>query len=420
VLAAPGWAQVVPPTPTTNSAESLEVPEELSDIPGLAPGMAFEEWRAVAWEAIQAERWRDAIRVLVHLSNLNRQDLDTLRLLAYAYERRSAEARDDPADPDGASKADAMLKEAVAVYMVAAPIAAARGQTLLAIRFLDQVLRYQPQYPPALLTMARIQTQSGASLEAVETYKKYVRTPAGEKDPQAHLELGRLFRMYRYFNHAIGALKKGLEEDPESAEIYAELAMAYLDSKAYDDAMKAIDEAVRRAPRNPEFQHILSKVLAVRNQPKESNTAAREAIRLARAELQESPGDVGKLTALKGYYETYQTTLQAYLSVDPENLEVRIDLARAAQEMAEVIRALNVHQALAVLLQAGESGENSIRWLEAVIELQFQVQRYEDALEFYRKLIKLDPTNAVARRIYEDIPERYKTALETQPAEPVS
>jgi len=415
----PGWAQVDSATNRGDTTEGLPVPEALRDIGSLTPGMTLAEWREVAREATEAERWGDAIRILVEADRRQPEDLDTLTLLAIAYGRAADKKRKDPNDPERDRKVNALIAGAVTVFMRAVPIAAATGKAEFAERMLDQVLRYQPKNPEALLMLARLQSNTMRGLVAIEQYKRYVATEAGKKDSKAYLEMGRLYRALKYYNHAISALRKAKEFDPQSDKILAELALAYMDDKAYDDATKLIEEVVRRWPKVPEYRYIQSLVLTATKQLKEANTAAGDAIKLMREELRETPADVAKLRSLDKYYRTYEAALQAFLMGDPDNMnmEARIDLARALQEHADVTRTLSFHRALTLLSQVPEEGRKNIRRLEAMAEIQLQVFRYEDAVLSCQQLLKLDPDNPIAGRIYEAIPDRYKKDAESQPAE---
>ena len=275
---APGWAQVDSATNRGDATEGLPVPEALRDIGSLTPGMTLAEWRKVAREATEVERWVDAIRILVEVDRRQPEDLDTLTRLAFAYGRYADEKRKDPNDPEGDRKANALIAEAVAVYMRAVPIAAA-ADAMFAEKILDQVLRYQSKNPEALLMLARLQANTMRGLVAIEQYKRYVATKAGEEDPEAYLEMGRLYRALKYLNHAIDALQKAKKFDPQNDKILAELALAYMDNKAYDDATKLIEEAIRRSPTKvPEYRYIRSLVLTATKQLRGAITAAGDAI----------------------------------------------------------------------------------------------------------------------------------------------
>src|SRR5690606_17395458 len=57
---------------------------------------------------------------------------------------------------------------------------------------LQRVLRYDPRNPRVLPLLGRLSRQAGSNVRAIHHYKEYMKTPEGEGDFAARVELGRL------------------------------------------------------------------------------------------------------------------------------------------------------------------------------------------------------------------------------------
>lgn len=390
------------------AASAPEVPASIADIPGISPGSTPAEWSAVAQRAVDSGQWRIAQRILREVVILQPNNVSAASAMAFAYERQAAEKRADTTDPTAVQVADQLIDEAVRAYLFAAPRALAQGEVRLAERMYKQILMYRENEPQALMNYARLLKTTQRGVAAIEHYKKYVRTPTGEHDAQAYLELGELYRVSGFPKQAISALLSAKSIDPERAAIHAELALTYLDDRQHDESVAAAEEAVRRDPRNASYQYYLAGILLTQKEFPRAAEATQRAIELAREALAEEPFHRATLTALSSYYARYEVILGEILSRDADNITARLDVAKAIAEHADVSRLLSYQQALATLLAAPESDRNNISWIEALAEMQVNALRYEDALATCQRLLKINANNAVAKQLMEKIPPEYR------------
>lgn len=402
----------------SNPSDSSAVPVELSGVPGIKAGMTPDDWVTLANQAVQDKQWGMAEKLLVEVIRRRNSDLNALSTLAFVYERHAADKRADASDPNAQRLADQMVGEAVNTYLFAAPVARLSGNPRMAERMYEQVLRYQPNNPPALLGLARVLAETGRGITAIERYKQYVKTPAGQRDVNGYLELGRLHRIANYPRQAISSLQAAAAIDPENAAVQGELALSFLDNKEYDKALSAIDKAVLRDPRSPEYRNYQAGILLAIKKPREAADVGRAAIDLTQERLRNSPTDLKLLEGILVYYRTYETALKDVLASDPGNVAVRIDLARASAAQADINRTLGYSRAISVLVTAPEGDRNNAALLEALAEIRLHGGFHKEAAATARRLLEINPNSLAGRQVLEALPAEFREAPASSPAAP--
>ncbi len=414
--------------PAANAPAST-VPPELAGVAGVKPGMSNGELIDTALEATRAQRLFDARRLLEVVVRRDRQNIRALRLLGYVYELLANAASANLAEDEAKS----FLGLAIRQYLEAAPLAMDAGDLQAAEQMYKAVLLHDPVSPEAQVGLARVLGASDRQLQARERYESYLKTVAGRQDSRARLELGRIYRGLRYLNQAVSTLEKAKELNPEDPEILVELAGTYQDSGYHEKALKLVESATNKAPRNPAYHNIHAVILLAQSRPEtrvpgnpedarrnleKAGVQARQAVDLAFNALSENRHDSELLASLGRYYATYAEVLGVKLAevrtarsaLSPDDVERRIELAKAEldlrmelaaaiQKEADVAQTLRLHAALEVLLKADEQGEKNARFLEVLARLQFNVYQRDDAADTCRRLLKLEPQNPVAAQL---------------------
>jgi tetratricopeptide (TPR) repeat protein len=218
---------------------------------------------------------------------------------------------------------------------------------------------------------------------------------------------------------AIAAYKRGMEADPEAADIPAELAALYLRQNKVPDATAMAERALRVAPANAEANRVLGIIYASRlendaradqnrgrrGQPPASSASAADNATLAITHLERAvAGALGEADP------NLRATL-ARLYIHKENFDKAIPL------LTELVKQEPSWQdGPALLLEAyagaGKS-DDAIAWLEARVadeptpqllaplaDLYERDHRWADAAGVYTRLLKIAPNNANLRRSY--------------------
>jgi predicted Zn-dependent protease len=437
------WAQAQTP-PTTNAAATRpESPAvaRLQGVPGVKAGMSSDQLIDHALELSKASQWQDAEKILTEVIGQEPQNLRAYQVAAQVFELRAAAVRADASESDAARKSDVLVDQAVKTYLdYVAKIAMETNDLQTAEQAYKAVLqherhRYNPQ---ALLGMARVMAARN-SVQAIDRYKTYINPrlcPAGAKDAQAHLELGRIYLDRGLLNQAVSTLETARELDPESPEVLLALARAYLATARFQSkAIEVAREAVRKAPANPAYRNVYAQILLTpiiavvkaggsltteaRNRFDEARRESTEAVRLAKAEVQAAPDDPQRLGNLMNCYAIRQQILDIAARLDSADTSALVESARCREDTVAVQHTLALHRILSELLTAPTSARNNPAYLEAVADLQARVYKLKDAAETCRALLKIDPANATAKRILEQVPKEQASppaATSTAPA----
>jgi tetratricopeptide (TPR) repeat protein len=196
---------------------------------------------------------------------------------------------------------------------------------------------------------------------------------------------------------AVAALKKAIELDPQSADLYAELAGMYARQDKALEALDSAEVALKRDPGNQDANLILGTVYAafaerrmtVRKGEDPSTYPAK-----AIAALEKAAGDrsdlgldlmLGRLYLQTGAFDKASEVLEEVVDERPDFVE-GVVLLSTAQEGAG-----NVDQAIATLQAFLHASPESYRVQVRVAELYERAERWGDAADAYAQAQKLNP-----------------------------
>ncbi len=390
----------------------------------------------------QAGRWGDSEKILTEIIRQEPRSLRAYQAMAQIYIAHATAVRADPNIPDAAAKADTLIDQAVKTYVeYAAPLALEMKDVKSVEEMYRTVLRY-PRHmynPKALLGIARILKDRG-SMQAIDRYKTYINPrlcPVGGSDPQAHLELGKLYRQMQYWNQAVSVLEKAQQLDPENAEILLELAKAYQDTNLRAKALGLAKKAAEKNPNNPAYRDVYAQILLEQSGARVSGEAtpeegrkmllearrqATEAVRLARATVQSAPGDAAALQMVRNCFATLQVVLGVTARLNPADVPVMVELARCQEELISIEYTLGLHRILRDLQSLEAIGaRDNLAYLETVADLQFRLNMLAEAAETAKELLKKDPASPAAKHILEQMSKMTPgrpTATSTAPSLP--
>lgn len=330
------------------------------------------------------------------------EDLGGLQLLARAYELSPA-----PADRQAGASPEDFVVLAQSTWLKTAAVAVQNANTpnayQEAARLCDQILRRGPAMWPANLELARLHARHQRGSQAVDRYTAYLKACRDAKrvDTEACLELARLhLAMYRW-RLAVQVLLEAGKDDAANPEIDAVLAQAYRmgadpaakradevkDENRFEqrqlltEAVNAIEEALKKAPRNHDYLLAKVGIRGARNLNDDKNkdldeatNAACLAVRLTAEALQEKPGDGRLLAQLSRSYDALGATLIARLQRDKDDAATLVHLTRMARRHTDIQREISLRQLGHRLGFVGEKARNAPAAKALIEEIESQLR----------------------------------------------
>jgi len=435
-LAQPVLAQVAPAASSPATQPDLAALPELAGVPDVKAGMTPTEMAAAATRALDGGRVDDAEKILTVLAKHGPPSAGVLDSLATVYERQ-AHLRKRAGDAPAAQQ---YVAWAVETSRKAAELATSAAELDRAERLYTRLLALQPGDPKAQLGLARVLATSERVLQAIERYKTYLNLPGRpetQRDPQAWLELGRLYRRVPLLNLAISSLVKARALDANNPDILMELAATCQDNNQLRDALDAARSAVQKAPTNAGCRNMLVTVVLAQVRPRLTDLRARlqntpagslehdqarqaiqreaksledagvllhagEAVKFGRMGVLIAPDDRRPLESLSQYYSTYREVLSTLAGLNEADVANRLELARATARQGVIARLLAFHQALAALPVTGVQAPG-----DAAAELRARLRSdmQESLAQFFVDTENKDELRMMCARILEDHPD---------------
>jgi len=268
-------------------------------------------------------------------------------------------------------------------------------------------------------------------LSAAEKAKSKQRT-----DAYYHFSLARLLEENGDFSKAIDEYKKAIQHDPQSSDIYIELANAYLRHRRVRDAVQEAENAIRIEPNNVDAHKLLGSIYLsiIRSEDSGRNPASGEYLKKAIQEHETicriDPSDtsallsLGQLYRYDGQIDKATATLTKLLEQVPSSEAALTQLAQIYSDQGNYKDAINVFK------KALEVNPNSPRMLAELAFTYEQSKDYKNAIEAYKKAMEadedsLDLRKGLAQAFLEDnqddqAEKQYLKILEADPDEGIA
>ena len=230
-------------------------------------------------------------------------------------------------------------------------------------------------------------------------------------------ELAGPFRRSAYLRQAIEEYKQALQHDPESNEIVMQLAEAYRTSGSIREAVLEARQLVENEPNNLAAHRLLGRIYFQTLGEPEPGTPPKQTLRLAIEEYQNiarlAPDDTESLLTLARLHRmnndpaSAEEILKRVLAQEPDSEVALASLAAIYTDRGE-------YQKATELLQGAVEGASSGSVLAALAYSYEQNGELEQAIETYRRALKLEKDNLeFHRRLAETLlrTERYDEAL---------
>ncbi|HEU0005753.1 MAG TPA: tetratricopeptide repeat protein [Terriglobia bacterium] len=219
-----------------------------------------------------------------------------------------------------------------------------------------------------------------------------------------HFSLARNYEESGNFLNAVDEYKKAIQQDPQSSNLYIELANAYLRNRQLNNAIREAENAVRVDPESLEAHRLLGSIYynIVRNEDSGRAPTSSEYLKKAIQEYEKicslDSSDTNSLVVLSLLYrydgqgDKAVETAKRLLDKAPSSEAGLANLAQIYSEQGNTQEAINVFK------KALEVNPNSPRIIEQMAIAYEQIKDYPNAIQAYRKAMALDEDSLELRK----------------------
>lgn len=337
---------------------------------------------------MQSGRLRDAVNEAEELLRQNPDNLDARRMLGRIYTRLIGETQQGRINED-------MLRRATEQYRT--------------------ITEKDDKDSDAWLMLGRLHKIAQNSLEAEKAFQHVL-----ELDPKNEYALSGLATVYADLGDTESALKmwRRLSEANPSARTLRALAGAYEQMRDYSSAAETMRRALELAPKDGELKRDLAEYLLLAEKLDEALKLYRE---LAAAE----PNDAQLALRLAQIYRQrrdYKMAREAQdkaKALEPESLDIRyneVNLLEAEGKTAEAVARLKeILEVTAKKSYSAAERSNRVMLLERLALLYRSAEQYEEAIETFQQVGRLDP--ALGARAAAQVIDTYRQGKEFAKAE---
>jgi tetratricopeptide (TPR) repeat protein len=146
-----------------------------------------------------------------------------------------------------------------------APVLNATGHAALAIATLNAAAQRAPLSPAGLRALALSQETAGNLADARKTLE--IAFTADPKSISILVDLARVAKAQKDYQGALGYLAHARDLEPRDARLSYYFGLVCLDLNLLGEARKALEEAVRLAPDDPDYNYVMGSVSAFAQDP---------------------------------------------------------------------------------------------------------------------------------------------------------
>ena len=295
-----------------------------------------------------------------------------------------------------------------------------KNEALQGESLLSSILQKRPDEPDALQLLGLLRRLQGRLPEAEALYRRSLMMKPNQ--PQVHHNLGHLLKATDRADEAIVAFREAIRLKPNYAEAYLNLGLTLADKEKFADAERAYREALRLQPGFLMAKQSLVAALNSQGRPREAEQIARQALAQSTRRPRQTAAlkhNLGvSLSAQRRHAEALQSFNDAQTLVpDIHNTDrARANALQGMGRMDEAVDSyqraiarnpldLAAHSDLNQLLYRMEKNDAFLRSYDDVAaafprigalplgkaNFLLQLERFEDAREFYARAAKLLP-----------------------------
>jgi len=264
-------------------------------------------------------------------------------------------------------------------------------------------------------------TQPNGGGDAATAYDNAIRVD--KNSAKAHLHRGQLFSRARNYNEAQAAFQQALAIDPNYAPAYRELGEMYYFVGKYDQSLENYRKYMSMAENTPETRAKYASFLFLTKDYAGAQKEAQEVLakdpnnvimnRLLALSLYETGKNDEALATMEKYFQNAKqtdiigsdyayygrilakagkadlatTNFEKALQMDPENIELKDDIADFYVKQKQATKAVPIYQAI-IASQPKNLNVYNVKLANAY----FETKQYDEASALYQTVLKTNPT----------------------------
>lgn len=264
-----------------------------------------------------------------------------------------------------------------------------------AVAVLEDVIRRSPTRVDLYIDLGDAYERTKQLEKAEENYLQAVHL--NPRTPLAHLQLSMVQLALKKYAQATMTLKDAAAKFPQSSRVPFAQALVARQQNKYDEALVALSQvkALAIGPEaamlNPGYYLELALTQELAGKKELVEPTLREG-------LKKFPNDESLLNSLAYFWANQGTNLEEALKLSKQAVAAAPGNGAFMDTLGWVYYKLEQYeQALPWLEKAAQATQNDREVLEHLAELYSKLHRINDAIAAWQKLLKDDPSNAVAR-----------------------
>ena len=391
------------PAPTT--APALTTAPAPTTAPATQPAQVVPE---AALRAIEAKRYDDAIAILEPPAQSPDASFDWLAKLGGCYEQKATLLANDHTTA-GHDRFKEYADKVAAYFLRAAKLGLDAGDPR-AETLVRRVIILKPREPTALRLLGHIYQLNGSLIMAIAQYREYIKTPEGQVDYDAQVDLGRLLVAQGLWRQAVDLLEKiSAIAGPDADQ---QLAMAYAAGRQPDKALEAAKRAVKSDRHSPQAFIVRASLLLQlgdRSDPRQALEDTLSAVQQAHDLLTASSTDEANWQKLSGWHQgiaSISEALKGQARGGKLDAASELRLAEVLTGLGDLSRMFYDYDAALLLSNAARVGNAPVELLVSLAQRQRDLGLAVPAVQTAERILERDPSNAAARKIKETAGKR--------------
>ncbi len=317
----------------------------------------------------RADRVGDAVREAQAVLEVNPDEVDAHRLLAGIYLHSLGES-------DAAANSEATLHKAITEF--------------------EAVTRLDPKDTDSLIALGRLYRLTNQNSKAEDTFRKAIGSDPGSKPALSYL--AQLYIDQGNYQDAITTLQRIAPADMDPSALVM-LGQAYLQTRDYDKAVDAYNQALEQDPENQELRQYYAEALLEAGKSNEARTEFQKILRT-------DPNDgaawlrLGHIDRVEGKFDEGREELAKAQNLLQDNPEVAYEQATLEEAAGNDDKAAAILQGLIKSSEKsdghytmGEAANRAV-FLERLGLIYRTDEKYDQAVAAFRQVVDLGPSQA--------------------------
>jgi putative PEP-CTERM system TPR-repeat lipoprotein len=292
---------------------------------------------------------------------------------------------------DAVAKLEARAPQSPITYNLKGLVQLAQGNSKEATGSFEKSLKLDPKFFPAARNLAQLDVLSGDASSAAKRYEVVLKADPGSVD--AVVAKSNLDVRLGHVASAVESLQDAIRRNPEASIARALLVRIHLSRGEKQQAVTVANDGLALSPNDLNAVLLAAETeLAAGN----ANSAVQTGSRLVQIAPKSADAhfQLGRLQLAAQRTQDAQSSLQKALTLQPDYMPAQLGL------VSMLVQSNKPAEAIAFAKKVQTDQPRSTLGLVLEGEIHEHLGKYAEALESYRKALKLKPASAVAIRVF--------------------